>query len=65
MKGSFSNSSSLTGIAKRSRNWQRVEAHLLLLVRDHLAFAGLAHAVALTVLARMTVGRPRRSTAAL
>ena len=35
---------------------ERIRRHLLRLVRDHLAFAGLAHAEALTVLARITVG---------
>ena len=48
MKGSFSNLLVLDGDREAVAELaQRVEAHLLLLVRDHLAFAGLAHAVAL------------------
>ena len=40
--------SSVIGMSKRSRNSaQRILGHLLLLVRDVLALAGLAHAVAL------------------
>ena len=43
---------------------QRVLRHLLGLVRDHLAFARFAHAVALDGLGRITVGWPLCFTAA-